>query len=127
WDNETAWNYELGAKSTFMGGRASLNVSAFYMDIRDLQLIVTAGSCSSRLVFNTPKAVSEGAEIELTAAPNKYFDFAVSGTFNKSELRSTLTSTDSAGAVSIVSGSGDGKRLASGRGAPRTARDTDGA
>jgi len=113
WDNETAWNYELGAKSTFMGGRASLNVSAFYMDIRDLQLIVTAGSCSSRLVFNTPKAMSEGAEIELTAAPNKYFDFAVSGTFNKSELRSTLTSTSSGGQVSVVSGIEDGNRLPS--------------
>src|SRR5262245_13670792 len=96
-----------------MGGRASLNVSAFYMEIRDLQLIVTAGSCSSRLVFNTPKAMSEGAEIELTAAPNKYFDFAVSGTFNKSELRSTLTSTSSGGQVSVVSGIEDGNRLPS--------------
>src|SRR4029450_2793995 len=33
WDNETAWNYELGIKSTFLGGRASLNLSGFYMDI----------------------------------------------------------------------------------------------
>ena len=113
WNNETAWNYELGAKSTWMGGRTSLNVSGFYMDIRDLQMIVTAGSCSSRLVFNTPKAMSAGAEIELTAAPNRYFDFAVSGTFNQAELRSTLTSTDSTGAVKIVSGIEDGNRLPS--------------
>jgi iron complex outermembrane receptor protein len=113
WDNETAWNYELGAKSTFMGGRASLNVSAFYMDIRDLQLIVTAGSCSSRLVFNVPKAVSQGAEIELTAAPNRYFDFALAGTLNNSELRSTLTSTSASGEVSVVSGIEDGNRLPS--------------
>ena len=113
WDNETAWNYELGAKSTWMGGRASLNVSGFYMDIRDLQMIVTAGSCSSRLVFNTPKAMSAGAEIELTAAPNKYFDFALSGTFNQAELRSTLTSTDTAGVVTVVSGIEDGNRLPS--------------
>jgi iron complex outermembrane receptor protein len=113
WDNETAWNYEIGAKSTFMGGRASLNVSAFYMDIRDLQLIVTAGSCSSRLVFNVPKSVSQGAEIEISAAPNRYFDFAVSGTLNTSELRSTLTSTSAGGEVSVVSGIEDGNRLPS--------------
>lgn len=113
WKNETAWNYEVGAKSNWMGGRASLNVSAFYMDIRDLQLIVTAGSCSSRLVFNVPKAVSEGAEVELTAAPNKFFDFAISGTLNNSELRSTLTSTASGGQVSVVSGIEDGNRLPS--------------
>jgi len=113
WDNETAWNYEVGIKSTFLGGRASLNLSGFYMDIRDLQLIVTAGSCSSRLVFNVPKSMSSGTELELTAAPNRYFDFAFSGTFTTSELRSTLTSTSAGGEVSVVSGIEDGNRLPS--------------
>jgi iron complex outermembrane receptor protein len=113
WKNETAWNYEVGAKSSFMGGRGSLNVSAFHMDIRDLQLIVTAGSCSSRLVFNTPKAASQGLELELSMAPNRYFDFAVSGTFNNAELKSTLTSTDDKGVVSVVSGIKEGNRLPS--------------
>jgi iron complex outermembrane recepter protein len=113
WRDETAWNYEVGVKSQFMGGRSSLNVSAFHMDIEDLQLIVTAGSCSSRLVFNVPKAVSQGAEVELNVAPSRYFDFAVSATFNNAELRSTLTSTSSAGQVSVVSGIEDGNRLPS--------------
>jgi iron complex outermembrane recepter protein len=57
--------------------------------------------------------MSAGAEIELTAAPNKYFDFALSGTFNQAELRSTLTSTDTAGVVTVVSGIEDGNRLPS--------------
>jgi len=83
------------------------------MDIEDLQLIVTAGSCSSRLVFNVPKAVSQGAEIELNVAPNRYFDFAVSATLSNPELRSTLTSTDNSGKVSVVSGIEDGNRLPS--------------
>jgi iron complex outermembrane receptor protein len=113
WKDETAWNYEIGAKTQWMGGRASLNLSAFYMDIRDLQLIVTAGSCSSRLVFNVPKSVSQGAEIELAATPNRYLDFAVSATFTESELRSTLTSTNEAGEVSVVSGIEEGNRLPS--------------
>ncbi len=113
WRDETAWNYEVGAKSQWMGGRTSLNLSAFYMDIRDLQLIVTAGSCSSRLVFNVPEAVSRGAEIEFAAAPSEFFDFSVSATFNDSELRSTLTSTSSSGQVSVVSGIESGNRLPS--------------
>jgi iron complex outermembrane receptor protein len=113
WKDETAWNYEVGLKSQWMGGRASLNLSAFYMDIRDLQLIVTAGSCSSRLVFNEPKAMSRGAEIELAAAPSQFFDFAVSATLNNSELRSTLTSTSSSGQISVVSGIESGNRLPS--------------
>jgi iron complex outermembrane receptor protein len=113
WTDETAWNYEIGAKTLWMGGRTSLNVSAFHMDIRDLQLNVTAGSCSSRLVFNVPKSVSQGVEVELAVAPTRNFDLSVSGTFNNSELRSTLTSTDEQGEVSVVSGIEDGNRLPS--------------
>ena len=113
WENETAWNYEIGAKTLWNNGRTSLNLSAFHMDISDLQLIVTAGSCSSRLVFNVPKSISQGLELELAAAPNRYFDFAVSGTLNKAELRSTLTTTDEEGVVSVVSGIEEGNRLPS--------------
>jgi iron complex outermembrane receptor protein len=113
WRDETAWNYELGAKSRWMDGRLSLNLSAFYMDITDLQLTVTAGTCSSRLIFNVPESVSQGAEIELSMAPNESFDFSISATFTDSELGSTLTSTDTLGNVSVVSGIEEGNRLPS--------------
>ncbi|MGH7679087.1 MAG: TonB-dependent receptor [Gemmatimonadaceae bacterium] len=108
WKDETAWNYEVGAKSTLLGGRAALNASAFMMDIRDLQLTVTAGACSSRLIFNAPKAVSSGAEIEFTAAPNQHFDFAIAGSFNNAKLRSTLVS-----GTDTVAGIAEGNRLPS--------------
>jgi iron complex outermembrane recepter protein len=111
WKDETAWNYEVGLKSRMLNGNAGFGVSAFYMNIRDLQATVTAGSCSSRVVFNVPKARSQGVEIEFEAAPNANVDFAISGSFNDSELRSTLTSTDASGAVSIVSGIEKGRRL----------------
>ncbi|HSA54382.1 MAG TPA: TonB-dependent receptor [Gemmatimonadaceae bacterium] len=113
WTDETAWNYEIGAKTELMGGRASLNLSGFYMDITDLQLTVTAGSCSSRLVFNVPESVSRGAEIELTAAPNESVDLSISATYTDAELRSTLTSTDAQGNVTVVSGIQEGNRLPS--------------
>ena len=111
WKDETAWNYEAGVKSRVLGGRGALGASVFYMDIHDLQATVTAGSCSSRVIFNVPKARSQGVEIEFEAAPDRHFDFAVSGSFNDSELRSTLTSTDSAGVVTVVSGIKSGQRL----------------
>lgn len=113
WRDEKAWNYELGAKTQWWGGRASFNASAFRMDITDLQLIVTAGSCSSRLVFNVPRAVSQGAEFEFAAAPSEMVDLSLSATFNNSQLRSTLTSTDASGKVSVVSGIAAGNRLPS--------------
>lgn len=83
------------------------------MDIRDLQLVVTAGSCSSRLVFNVDKARSQGMEVEVSVNPNENFDVAVSASYNDSELRSTLTSTDASGNVSVVSGIEAGNRLPS--------------
>jgi iron complex outermembrane receptor protein len=111
WKDETAWNYEVGIKSRVLNGNAAFGVSGFYMDIRDLQATVTAGSCSSRVIFNVPRARSQGIEVEFEAAPNSNIDFAISGSFNDAELRSTLTSTDASGVVSVVSGIEEGRRL----------------
>jgi iron complex outermembrane receptor protein len=85
------------------------SVSAFYVDIKDLQVVVTAGSCSSRLVFSVPKARSVGGEVELAMATGDRFDFAISAGYNDSEIRSDVR--DGTGA--IVSGIESGKRLPS--------------
>ena len=111
WEDEELWNYEVGSKSTFMGGRGTFNAAAFYMDIENLQATVTAGTCSSRVVFNVPEAESRGLELELAAAPTPYFDYAISASYTDSELGSTLTSTDAAGNVTVVSGIRAGNRL----------------
>ena len=111
WDDEKVWNYEVGLKSRVWKGRGAFSAAGYYLDIRDLQATVTAGSCSSRVVFNVPKARTRGVEVEFEAAPNRHIDFAISATFNDSELRSTLTSTDASGNVSIVSGIEEGRRL----------------
>ncbi len=113
WKDEVAWNYEVGTKSRVLDGRGSFNVSAFYVDIKDLQATVTAGSCSSRVVFNVPKARSVGAEVEFAAAPTERFDFALSAGVTDAKIRSTINSTSSSGAVSVVSGIRDGNRLPS--------------
>jgi iron complex outermembrane receptor protein len=111
WLDEKVWNYEVGLKSRILNGNGGFNVAAFYAAIDDLQATVTAGSCSSRVVFNVPSARSQGIEVEFDVAPTPNFDLAVSASFNDSELRSTLTSTDPSGAVSVVSGLEKGRRL----------------
>ena len=111
WEDEELWNYEAGAKSTFLGGRGTFNVSGFYMDVSNLQATVTAGSCSSRIIFNVPDARSAGLELELAAQPTTFFDFAVSASVADARLQSTLTSTDDEGMVNVVSGIEAGKRL----------------
>jgi iron complex outermembrane receptor protein len=111
WEDETLWNYEVGLKTRTYGGRGSFNAAAFYMDIQDLQATVTAGSCSSRVVFNVPKARSAGIELEFELAPTDNFDFAISATKLSSELRSTLTSTNAEGQTSVVAAIEEGNRL----------------
>ncbi len=92
WKDETAWNYEIGAKSRVLGGRGTFNVAAFYMDIKNLQATETAGSCSSRVILNVPKARSQGFEAEFAAAPTESFDFALSASLTDSEMKSTFES-----------------------------------
>ena len=111
WDDETLWNYELGSKNVVMNGRGSINGSVFYANIKNLQATVTAGSCSSRLVFNVPKAHSAGAEIEMNMAPSPVFDFSLSASHTDSKLDSTVTSSDPTGGVSVVSGIQKGARM----------------
>jgi iron complex outermembrane receptor protein len=113
WDDETVWNYEVGWKKRKLPGNSSIDVALFYMDIKDLQTTVTAGTCSSRLVINVPKARSRGIELTYEAAPTRNFDIAFSGSVNDGQLRSTITSTDALGNTTVVSGIEDGRRLPS--------------
>ena len=108
WEDETLWNYEVGSKSTIMDGRGTFNVALFQSDIEDLQATVTAGSCSSRVIFNVPEARSRGAELEINAAPSPSFDFSIAASYNDSELQSTLTSGGQ-----VVAGIQAGNRLPS--------------
>ena len=107
WDDETLWNYEVGAKTRVMGGRGTFNASLYRADIENLQATVTAGSCSSRIILNVPEAQTTGLEAEFELAPNDNFDFAISGSFNNSELQSSFR--DSRG--NIVAGIQEGNRL----------------
>ncbi|MBS0375563.1 MAG: TonB-dependent receptor [Proteobacteria bacterium] len=104
WNNEGAWNYELGAKMRFLDRRVTFNVSAFYTDIKDLQVPVDAGSCSSRVVFNVPKARSQGLEAELFARPTQNWDFSLTATYADATLQSTVTDSSGAPIPGLVSG-----------------------
>jgi iron complex outermembrane receptor protein len=48
-------------------GGVTFNGAVFYTDIKNLQTTLDAGSCSSRVVFNVPKAHTKGIEGELSA------------------------------------------------------------
>jgi iron complex outermembrane receptor protein len=107
YNDEKLWNYELGVKAQRGGIR--FNAAAFYTDISDLQVTLDAGSCSSRISFNVPKAHTAGFEWELGAEPIDGLDLGLSGSILQAEFDSTVV--DGGGAV--LGGVQDGNRLPS--------------
>ncbi len=103
--DETLWNYELGVKSKFSG--ITLNAAAFYTDITNLQVTADAGSCSSRVVFNVPKAHTQGIEFELTARPATGLELGISGSLLSAKFDSSVTTT----AGVVIAGIRDNNRL----------------
>ena len=81
------------------------------MDISDLQATVTAGSCSSRVVFNVPKARSQGSRS--SSRPRR------TATSTSPSRRASTTPScgrrsprpTPSGDVSVVSGIEEGRRL----------------
>ena len=108
YEDETLWNYEAGVKSQF-GRGLTFNAAAFYTDITNLQVTADAGSCSSRIVFNVPKAHSMGLEFELAAAPVQGLDLSLSGSVINSEFDSTLLTAGG----KVIEGIREGNRLPS--------------
>ena len=103
--DETLWNYEAGLKSQF--GALTFNASLFRNDIKNLQVTADAGSCSSRVVFNVPKAHATGLELEMSARPAPGLTVGLNGTYVDSKFDSSVT--DATGAV--IAGIRDGNRL----------------
>ena len=106
YDDETLWNYELGIKS--QGRGFTFNAAGFYNDIRNLQVTLDAGSCSSRIVFNVDKAHSMGVEFELGLSPSDGLDFNLSGSLIEAEFDTTLP-----GVLATATGIREGNRLPS--------------
>jgi outer membrane receptor protein involved in Fe transport len=57
--------YELGVKSTVLGGTTTVNLTGFYQQIHDYQLNAFNGF--NFITRNIPEVVSQGAELEMSA------------------------------------------------------------
>ncbi len=106
YDDETLWNYEAGVK--YSAGPITFNAAAFHTKIKNLQVTLDAGTCSSRIVFNVPKAHTRGVEAEVSASPMPGLDLSVAGTILQAEFDSTLPEP-----LATTTGIREGNRLPS--------------
>ena len=105
YEDETLWNYEAGVKAST--GGITFNAAVFYNDIKNLQVTADAGSCSSRVVFNVPKAHSAGVEMELSARPVPGLELSLNGSIIDAKFDSSVK--DAGG--NVIAGMRDGNRL----------------
>ena len=105
YDDETLWNYEAGVK--YSRGPITVNAAAFRTEIRDLQVTLDAGTCSSRIVFNVPKAHTQGIELELSARPIRGLELSFAGSVIEAEFDSTVVD----GTAAVIGGIREGNRL----------------
>ena len=71
-DPEKVWSYEAGFKSDFMGNRLRLNMTAFQLDVSDLQVlggVLSATGSASFITRNFADYRNRGLEIEFSARP----------------------------------------------------------
>jgi iron complex outermembrane receptor protein len=75
---EQAWQYEIGAKTSWLDDRLTLNVAAFYTDWSNLvvnaQFQPPGSATSIGYAANAGKAKVKGFEVELRAAPTEWLD-----------------------------------------------------
>ena len=75
YDPETAWSYELGAKTSWAGGRLTLNVAGYYIDWSD-QIVRALGATFATLNTNAGQTTVKGVEVEMRARPVRGLDLS---------------------------------------------------
>ena len=114
YEDETLWNYEAGVKYQRRG--VTFNAAVFHTRIKDLQVTADAGSCSSRIVFNVPKAHTTGVEAEFALSPARGLDLSLAGSYVSAKFDSDVVTLDDPGTPAdeggvIIAGIREGNRL----------------
>jgi iron complex outermembrane receptor protein len=92
-DPEEVISYELGAKGSFMEGRASLELVGYYYSYEDLQVTV-GGQGGGILVENVGEVDGWGVESTFNLALSDYLDVYLSGAWADTEARDVQAACD---------------------------------
>jgi iron complex outermembrane recepter protein len=74
--SDSLWNYELGAKTTWLDHRLTLNAAGFYIKWNNIQQAILL-QCGFQFIANAGAAESKGGELELRAAATEHLQVSV--------------------------------------------------
>lgn len=83
---DTLWNYEIGLKSSFMDNRVNLNIAAYTMRWKDIQVQGRDISGAFTFLTNAGKASVDGVEVELTALVSEGLEFFAGMSYQNGRL-----------------------------------------
>ncbi len=73
---EYTWNYEAGLKSTWLNHKLTANMSLFYIDWKDQQVVQSVPSGRGIMIKNAGYSTSRGFELEARLKLNSTFDIS---------------------------------------------------
>ncbi len=83
---EYSWNYEAGMKSMWLEDRLTANLSVFYIDWRDQQVIQSVPSGRGIMTKNAGKSESKGVEFEGSFRINRNFNLGLAAGYTDAKF-----------------------------------------
>lgn len=90
YDSDELWNYEIGAKTTWLEQRVGLDASVFYIDWKDIQQFVTLSSCGGGFVSNLGTATSKGFDLQASLKPIEALTFSLGVGYTDAKYNDTV-------------------------------------
>ncbi len=106
--SDSVWSYEVGSKNDLLEHRLRLNVSAYYIDWKNIQQNVALASCGFAYVANLGKAESKGFDLQADLAVTHDFLLGLSAGYNDAKFTQTVQAVQGA-PVNLVT---DGDHIA---------------
>ena len=91
-DPEYVDSFEFGAKTQWLDRKLTLNLAAFYMKYKDLQVAVFRNA--TQILTNAASADIKGVELELTAIPVNGFTIRASGSYLDARYKDFIYRTE---------------------------------
>lgn len=86
-DSETVMSYEAGFKARLWDGRARLNATAYFYEVKDQQFTAIGGDDNTNRLLNADKGIGKGIEIDGDVYLGAGFTFAGGFAWNATEIK----------------------------------------
>ena len=98
---DSLWNYELGYKGAWLGGRVLASAAAYYIDWRDMQYTANSSNGAFSFITNLGGARVYGAEAEIAATLTPHLRSGLNLAFTDAVLTKDQANDDGVGLGSV--------------------------